>query len=951
VLTAVRFRALAIVLGLLAAAGASVLAPTIATHGAVTRQFGWTVVPGSGTYVVRVLPDSEDGRALRDGDRVIALNGDRRAERVSPLLMRALLAGPSYTVTVKRAGAEVTVPLTTRLGHSVEQWRLCWTLLLVGVVWCVVPTMIAVYRPEQPVARLAYAAGMSIGLFLLSNSPIHPAPWFPHAEEAIVWALFPVAPLHLAFGYDFYLRFPASIASGRVWRGVRAALYTLCGALALYSLASFAAFVAGEQPYFDFRFASARFDPMYVYGTAAAQVLAAGGILAVLARNYRMVAAGDGRRRLRWVAWGTIVGLTPGLVLAVLRVVSIPVAWLRPMLTAWTVPVNIMTTAIPLSFGYAIIKHHVFDITVVVRRGLQYLLARNALRALLSLPVAALAAGAVLHRDRPIGELLLTNSIYLYLIAAAALSLLFRARLTRWVDRRFFRESYNRERMLLSLIGDIERLDSASSVSKIVSHELESAFHPSSLFVWYRDDAKPELTLSYSSGGYIHTPRLSLDSPLVQFSERGEDAVVLPAGGQDGLPADDRQWLADSGVRIIVPMRAADRHLAGLLMLGDKKSDEPYSRDDLTLLAAIARQISVARENARLKERVDHDRRIRHDVLAHLETGHVNLLKECPSCGACYDATATSCAADGVELQLSLPVERTIDGKYRLDRLIGKGGMGAVYEAADLRLARRVAVKIMLGRSFGDRQALRRFEREAQASARLTHPHIVTVFDFGAAGAAGAFIVMELVQGRTLRAELDQRGRLAPVTAAAWFEQLCAAIAAAHQQRIVHRDLKPENVLVTASAAVEAIKVLDFGLAKMTAADGVDSAGITRSGVVVGTAGYMSPEQLTAGAVDERTDIFALGVMVAEAVTGRRPFRGRTHSELLTAMMNDTVTLGGDGPERRLVETILRRAVAREPSSRYETVADFARDLLPALRILPPIDTIAPGDDPAVTAV
>lgn len=127
--------------------------------------------------------------------------------------------------------------------------------------------------------------------------------------------------------------------------------------------------------------------------------------------------------------------------------------------------------------------------------------------------------------------------------------------------------------------------------------------------------------------------------------------------------------------------------------------------------------------------------------------------------------------------------------------------MGAVYEAADLRLARPVAVKIMLSRAFGDRQALRRFEREAQASARLTHPNIVTVFDFGAAGADGADIVMELVRGRTLRAELQRHGCLAPATVAAWFEQSCAGVAAAHQQRIVHRDLKPENVLVTVSAA------------------------------------------------------------------------------------------------------------------------------------------------------
>ena len=170
--------------------------------------------------------------------------------------------------------------------------------------------------------------------------------------------------------------------------------------------------------------------------------------------------------------------------------------------------------------------------------------------------------------------------------------------------------------------------------------------------------------------------------------------------------------------------------------------------------------------------------------------------------------------------------------------------MGAVYEAADLRLARSVAVKIIRGRSFGDRQALRRFEREAQACARLTHPNIVTVFDFGAVGADGAFLVMELVRGRTLRRELDHRGHLPAAVAAIWFEQICEGVAAAHQHQVVHRDLKPENVLIAATATGgEIVKVLDFGLAKMrTASDETD--GLTDPGVVMGTAGYMAPEQL-----------------------------------------------------------------------------------------------------------
>src|SRR4029453_11303233 len=160
------------------------------------------------------------------------------------------------------------------------------------------------------------------------------------------------------------------------------------------------------------------------------------------------------------------------------------------------------------------------------------------------------------------------------------------------------------------------------------------------------------------------------------------------------------------------------------------------------------------------------DRRLRHDVLSHLATGSFNLLKECPSCGACYDTDATICSTDASEFTLSLPVERTIDGKYRLDRLIGKGGMGAVYQAADLRLQRNVAIKVMLGSMFGDPQALRRFEREARMSARLNHPNIIAVYDYGAVGSEGAYLVLELVAAITLRSEVVQRGKIDPVTAA-----------------------------------------------------------------------------------------------------------------------------------------------------------------------------------------
>src|SRR5207244_865215 len=175
-------------------------------------------------------------------------------------------------------------------------------------------------------------------------------------------------------------------------------------------------------------------------------------------------------------------------------------------------------------------------------------------------------------------------------------------------------------------------------------------------------------------------------------------------------------------------------------------------------------------------------------------------VKECPQCRLCWDAVQEVCPADGSPLVLTLPVERIVDRKYRLDRVLGTGGMGTVYEATDARLGRRVALKVLLARNFGNPTALRRFEREAQAAARLHHPNIVTVHDYGTLGSEGAYLVMERLEGTSLRAAIDRGGTLAPALAAQWFDQMLEGMEAAHAAGVVHRDLKPENVLVTHDA-------------------------------------------------------------------------------------------------------------------------------------------------------
>jgi serine/threonine protein kinase len=296
-----------------------------------------------------------------------------------------------------------------------------------------------------------------------------------------------------------------------------------------------------------------------------------------------------------------------------------------------------------------------------------------------------------------------------------------------------------------------------------------------------------------------------------------------------------------------------------------------------------------------------------------------------------------TCPADGAPLVLTIPVERTVDDKYRLERVLGSGGMGSVYEATDLRLGRRVALKILLARNFGNPGALRRFEREAQAAGRLRHPNIVTVHDYGVLGTEGAYLVMELLKGTTLRSELDRVGSLHPPVAADWFDQILDGVAAAHAAGVIHRDLKPDNVIVTRDPqGRDVLKILDFGLAKLSFGEPPDPKSLTLPGTVLGTLRYMSPEQLSGEPTDERSDVFSIGVLVAEALVGRHPFQAPTTAAMVTGILQDPFHVEGDAAELRELDRVLQLCLAKDREDRYPSVVELRRELVPAIRACPP---------------
>ena len=261
-----------------------------------------------------------------------------------------------------------------------------------------------------------------------------------------------------------------------------------------------------------------------------------------------------------------------------------------------------------------------------------------------------------------------------------------------------------------------------------------------------------------------------------------------------------------------------------------------------------------------------------------------------------------------------------LDGRYRVDTLIATGGMSRVYRGVDLRLDRPVALKIMDSRYAGDDQFLMRFQREARAVARLKDPGLVAVYDQGIDGRY-PFLVMELIDGGTLRELLVERGPMPPHAVAAVLGPVLGGLAVAHREGLVHRDVKPENVLISDDGEV---KIADFGLVRAIA-----EAKITSTSVILGTAAYLSPEQVSTGDATPASDVYAVGILAYELLTGTTPFTGDTALTVAYQRMDNDVpppsTVIGGVPAQ--FDELVLRATARDPAGRYADADDMASEL------------------------
>lgn len=264
-----------------------------------------------------------------------------------------------------------------------------------------------------------------------------------------------------------------------------------------------------------------------------------------------------------------------------------------------------------------------------------------------------------------------------------------------------------------------------------------------------------------------------------------------------------------------------------------------------------------------------------------------------------------------------------IEGKYRIDRMLGKGGMGAVYEGENERIHRRVAIKILHTEVSDRADIVQRFEREAQAAGRIGSAHIVEVLDLGSLHTGERFMVMEYLDGESLGARLKSRGKLTPQEFAPVLHALLEGLASAHEAQIIHRDLKPDNVyLVNAKNQQDFVKILDFGVSKFTAIE--NDLGKTSTGMIMGTPYYMSPEQVRAEKLDARSDIYSVGVIVYFAITGRLPFKATRFTELAIKI----TTMPFDPPESIVqldpqFAAIIHKAMARDREHRFQSAREF----------------------------
>jgi tRNA A-37 threonylcarbamoyl transferase component Bud32 len=718
----------------------------------------------------------------------------------------------------------------------------------------------------------------------------------PDFVGALLWVPFVSS---LAFGailFTFFAAFPRPLFRKR-W------MWAVCWAPMVWVVASF----LPEQASLVYRPQLAAAAPRTFLLMIMTASYSAAGLIA-LAVNYRRLDDVNDRRRVRVIIPGSVIGVVSGFVLIISYWVRSPGNVAGPVYGSPTMVIGgLVLLALPLSFAYAILRRRMFDLSTLVRQGIRYALARRVVLLVVPLLIAILVLDLALQRERSLSETVAAHlGAYVVLIAIAIYASWRRERWLAGLDRRFFRDRYDAHRLVRQVTARLRDSGTIDSVAPYVVAQIETALHPKVAALMLRSPSDTSFrTLASAPAGSAPVPLAGASRLMALVRVLGGPLRLGPdhdGGLTHQLPHEEREFVRNANVDLIFPVTlSADRDEL-VLVLGSKRSEEPYEDEDLDLLAGVADALALVVERPR--QAVPPGSR----------------LEECPTCGRCYDSGTGRCTEEQAVLQ-PVPTARLLAQRYRLDRRLDRGGMGTVYEARDVALERTVAVKLLREDWVRFASGADRFRREALIAASFAHPNVVTVFDFGLAEENRAFLVMERLEGWSAREESRRAGSLPPWRVVEILRGVCAAVEVAHRRGLIHRDLKPENVFVATVESIETVKVLDFGLAKSVSSVGDDSAS---HGILLGTLPYMAPEQLRNEPAQPAWDIWALGVLSYELLTGALPF----------ATAGDATTTGSSAiwPEpigARLTGSLVpfqrffARALAVDPRARPATAQEF----------------------------
>ena len=847
-------------------------------------------------YVATVAPDSPGARAgLKAGDRITRIGTAPLATLHDRFSFHARLPfDRPIPIGWIRDGAEMSSVLTLVTGKR-DFWgtHAGVTLLLMRGAQLLMLGLAVVIVWKQQDSRALVGAWLlaSLGVYSILLPPRLSATWreLPAVLEAAMWLPYLSSTCVGAVLATFYTVFPEKALR---WRTLLAVIWS--AAVPLLAVSAYdrvhVMYAPNELPL------SAAVMSLPAIGNLV--FIAAGALIMV--RNYRRLSSETERRRVRLVLTSSAFVCLSGAIAVAYWASSGTADLAGGLFSSWTLSIGVLPSAlVPFCFAYAILRHRMFDISLLLRRGLEYALARRVLLSLMPAIVLVFALDAYSQWHEHAG--LRQGRIWWYaaLLAAAAWSYSRREAWLDALDRRYFRERYSATRLLRELAEDLQQRRGIADVLPAVVGRIEAALHPQyvALLVRSQDGRFYESPASHAAEGRT-MPRFSAGDKVIRLlAVLGRPLIIGPSAPHtafDQLPVDEQQAIETLATELLVPVAGPGDTLEALLALGMKRSEEPFSSEDLDLLGAIAMNLRASLPPSTTTE-------------------------ECDTCGGSYATGTGRCAADGAVLMPSA-TPPVLAERYAIERRLGRGGMGVVYAARDLQLNRRIAIKL-LGRIESGRDA-ERLRREARAAATLSHPNVVTIHDIGVTPDARPFLVMELLHGATLRESLAS-GPLEASAIDPVFEGICAALDAAHAAGLVHRDLKPENVLLlNGDERAGTVKLLDFGISLF-----MHDRGTGRSGVL-GTPEYAAPEQIRGEPPTRAWDLWALGVMAFEAIVGTRPVACAAATLWTTGTRSvatwDSPALERLSPSRA---AFFSRALSIDPAARPASASQFLREL------------------------